>query len=188
MCLSTDQFTRVPSHVSKSQLLRLKKSSKYGKLSLKSDLGYFMQEYIQDLCWDLGLVFCSTQTSTQVPHLTSKKCCHVGIYVILGTQDLRLSVKWQGPTSMLSTAKIARIGLTWLGTPCEQAPIRLLILIRHLFFSGMWFIVAPRMDIKKRRVLKSLDYVPNDNHYSFNSQHELGCHRGGGLRPLWPYN
>jgi hypothetical protein len=33
----------------------------------------------------LGLAFYLTQLSTQVLSLTSKKCCHVGIHVILGT-------------------------------------------------------------------------------------------------------
>ena len=37
----------------------------------------------QDLCWELGLAYCSTQFSTQVSSLTSNKQCHVGIHVIL---------------------------------------------------------------------------------------------------------
>ena len=36
-----------------------------------------------------NLVYCSTQLSTQVLSLTSKKCCHVDIHVILGTWDPR---------------------------------------------------------------------------------------------------
>ena len=43
------------------------------------------------------------------PHL--QKCCHAGIHVIVGTQDLGPRVKWEVPTSMLSMAKIARIEL-----------------------------------------------------------------------------
>jgi hypothetical protein len=42
----------------------------------------------------LGLAFCSTQLSTQVLSLTSKTFCHLGIHVVLGTQDLGLCVKW----------------------------------------------------------------------------------------------
>ena len=74
-----------PNMEAKSQLLSLKKTFKYGQLSLKSDLDSFMHKYSWDLCWELGLAFCSTQLSTQVPSLISKKCCHMGIYVILGT-------------------------------------------------------------------------------------------------------
>ena len=44
-----------------------------------------MQKYLWDLCRELALAFCSTQLSTHVLSLTSKKCCHVGIHVILGT-------------------------------------------------------------------------------------------------------
>ena len=42
----------------------------------------------RDLCWELGLVFCCPQPSTQVPSLTSKKCRRVGIHVIIGTWDM----------------------------------------------------------------------------------------------------
>ena len=37
----------------------------------------------------LGLAFCATHLSTQVPSVTSKKCCHVGImsYMSLRTWD-----------------------------------------------------------------------------------------------------
>ena len=52
-----------------------------------SNLDYIMQEYLHDLCWELGLVFYSTQLSTQALSLTSKQCCLVGIHVILGTWD-----------------------------------------------------------------------------------------------------
>ena len=48
-----------------SQLLNLKKSIKYGYLSLKTYIAYFMQE-IAELCWELGLDFCLSQLSTQV--------------------------------------------------------------------------------------------------------------------------
>jgi len=60
----------------------------------KVGFDYFMQQYSWDLGWELGLAFCSTQFATQVPSLTSEKCCHVGIHVILGTWDLGPHVKW----------------------------------------------------------------------------------------------
>ena len=44
----------------------------------------FHTKYSQDLCWELGLVFSSTQLLTQVSNLTFKKYCYVGIHVILG--------------------------------------------------------------------------------------------------------
>jgi hypothetical protein len=39
---------------------------------------------LHDLCWQLGLAFCSTQLLTQIPSLTSKNCCDVDIHVIVG--------------------------------------------------------------------------------------------------------
>ena len=53
-----------PNIEAKSQLLSLKKPLEYGSLLVKSDLDYFMQKYSQDLCWELGLAFYSTQLST----------------------------------------------------------------------------------------------------------------------------
>ena len=49
-----------------------------------------MQKYLHDLGCELGLAFYSTQLAKQVPSLTSKKCCHVDIHLIVGTQDLGL--------------------------------------------------------------------------------------------------
>ena len=46
-----------------------------------------MQKYSRDLFRKLGLAFCSAQLSIQVLNMTFKKCCHVGIRVIV---DLRL--------------------------------------------------------------------------------------------------
>ena len=66
----------------KSQLASPKKSLKYGSLSSKLHLDYFMQKYSRDLCWELGLAFRST---THTPSRASEKCCHVGIHVIVGT-------------------------------------------------------------------------------------------------------
>ena len=82
-----------PNTEAMSQLLSLKKPSKYVFPSSKSDLDYFMQKYSQDSCWELGLAFCLTQLSIQVRLLTSKKCCHVDIHVILET--LRLGTPWE---------------------------------------------------------------------------------------------
>ena len=47
-------------------------------------VGSWLREYSWDLCWELGLVFCSTQLSAKVSSLTFKKCCHVGIHVTKG--------------------------------------------------------------------------------------------------------
>jgi hypothetical protein len=84
-----------PTHGSKSQLLSLNRSLKILLYTLMSKFDYFMQTYLQDLCWELDLTTCSTQHSTQVPSPTSKKCCHVSIHVTLGTEDLGpIYVKW----------------------------------------------------------------------------------------------
>lgn len=37
---------------------------------------------------ELSLAFGLTQLVAQDPSFTSKKCCHLGIHVILGTYDL----------------------------------------------------------------------------------------------------
>ena len=80
-----------PTPMIKSQLLGLKSPLKYGLYEI---LNILCKKY-QDLCCKLGLDFCSTQLSTQVPSLTFKKWCHVGIHVILGTWDLVWSGKFQ---------------------------------------------------------------------------------------------
>jgi hypothetical protein len=62
----------------KSQLFTLKNPLKYGQLSSKLDLwSFYTKTFMGLVCWELGLAFCLTQFSTQVPSLTSKKCCHV---------------------------------------------------------------------------------------------------------------
>jgi hypothetical protein len=67
-----------------SQLLSLEKSRECSLRSWKSDLGSL------DLCLELDLAFLLIQLSTRIPSLTPKKCCHVGIHVVLGTWDLGL--------------------------------------------------------------------------------------------------
>ena len=100
-----------PNMEKKYQLLNLKKPLKYGRLPLKSDLGYFMQKYLWDLCWELNLALYLIQLSPQVPSLTSKKCCHVGIHVILGTHDLRPPV-WSGKSQLSSSQRLRLHRLT----------------------------------------------------------------------------
>ena len=80
-----------------------------------------MQKNSWDLYWELGLAFCSTQLWTCVLSLTSKKCCHVGIHVILGTWDL--GPVWSGKSQLPSSQWLSLQGLTssklGLGTHCE---------------------------------------------------------------------
>jgi hypothetical protein len=68
----------------KSQFLSLEKALEHGQFSLKSDLDYFMRKYLWDLCWELAKFFFARPTFNTNPKPTSKKCDHVGIYVILG--------------------------------------------------------------------------------------------------------
>ena len=78
----------------KSQLSSLQKPLKYGWLSLRSDLEYFVWKHLWDLCWELGPAFCSNQLSTRVSSLTSKKCCHAGIISYLGDLGFRTWDPW----------------------------------------------------------------------------------------------
>jgi hypothetical protein len=83
----------------------------------------YMQKYLRDLGWELGLAFCSTQLATQVPSPTSKKCCQVGIQVILGTWDLVWNAKSQLPCSQrlrLHGLTSSNLGLR-TREPCEWA-------------------------------------------------------------------
>ena len=77
-----------PNVEAKSQRVCLKEPLRYGLLSWKLDLDYFMQKYPWEVGWELGLAFRSTQLATQVPSLASKKCGHLDIHVIVGTPDL----------------------------------------------------------------------------------------------------
>ena len=88
--------SRVPLMFSKSQ--HRDKSPNFWTLRNHWNMVYFHWSRIliiscqkknsRDLCWELGLGLCSTQLSTQNSQaLTSKKCCHVDIHVILGTWD-----------------------------------------------------------------------------------------------------
>jgi hypothetical protein len=112
-----------PTHISKSQHGR--KVPTFGPqetietwvITIKSWILITLHKNIRGtLCRHLGLAFCSTQPSTQAPSLTSKKCCHVGIHVILGTQEFGTPCEVVFPTFMLSTPKIAQINLERLGT------------------------------------------------------------------------
>jgi hypothetical protein len=61
-----------------------------------------------------------------------------------------------------------------------DVPNLVLILIEHLYWSGMWFGVAPKTDTKKRCVLKESGCVLNiyDNHYELNGQYKFKGRRG----------
>ena len=54
-----------------------------------------LNNFMQNIYWELGLAFCSTQLTTQILSLASKNLCHVGIHVILRTWDLVWSGKFQ---------------------------------------------------------------------------------------------
>ena len=82
--LKSQWCQQVPTWRLSPNFLSLNKSLKYGLYPVKSNLD-FRAKKSQDLCWELGQAFCSTRLSTQVLTPTLKKCCHVGIHVILGT-------------------------------------------------------------------------------------------------------
>ena len=118
----------IPSHahISKPQFLCLRSQLRYGKVSIKLDPDYFiiMQKHMQDLCWELGLAFASSQLSTQVSILTSKNCCcHVDIHVTLETWNSLWSGKSQLPCSQWPRLHGLTSSDLGLGTrePCEPA-------------------------------------------------------------------
>ena len=102
----------VPSPKSPLMLASPNMQTKPQIVSLKKSL-----EYSRDLCWELGLAFCSTQLSTQVPgpHLLKVLPCE---HPCRHTWDSWLGtyVQLYVPTPLLSTAEIVRINLKWLGT------------------------------------------------------------------------
>jgi hypothetical protein len=56
---------------------------------------FYAKHTFSELVLRVGSSFLLDPTlSAQVPSLTSKKCCHVGIHVILETQALEPRVKW----------------------------------------------------------------------------------------------
>jgi len=83
------------------------------------------------LRWELSLAFCSTQVSTYVPSLTSKKWCHVGIHVVFRDWGLGTSSEVASP-QLPCTQKLRLHGLTsgdlklmtrdlvWTGPSCGQ--------------------------------------------------------------------
>ena len=120
-----------PNMKARPQLLSLQKPSRYDWLSSKLDLDLFYEKNVE-FGLGVGLAFSSIQLSTQVPSLTSKKCCHVGIHVILGTWDPMWSGKSQLPCSQRLRLHIlisSHMGLTtwcpvWTG-PRFHLPLTL---------------------------------------------------------------
>ena len=102
-----------PTHVSKSQhegtisTLSLKTVLQYGWLSSKSDLDYSMQEDNWKTC---------VQSLIEQKDFASKKCCHVGVQVILETKVW--SGKSQFPCSQRLRLHILTSSDLGLGTPC----------------------------------------------------------------------
>ena len=101
--LRAGQFTRVPSptHVSKSPhggkvfTCESQWSLKIWLIIIKVRFWLFYANIFMGLRVKSWL--CSIQLATQIPSLTFKKCCHVGIHVIVGTHDLELGVKLVSP-------------------------------------------------------------------------------------------
>ena len=115
-----------PSMEAMSQLLSLKKSRNMVSYHWSQILIILWIKYLRDLCWEFGQVVGSIQLATQVPSLTSTKCCHVGHPC--HSWDLGLGT----PCELVSPNFHALNGsdcrdwpqVTWdlgLGTPCERA-------------------------------------------------------------------
>jgi hypothetical protein len=105
----------------------------------------------QDWFCKLGLAFCSTQLSTRVPSLTSKKWCHVGIHVILGTWDLVWSGKFQLTCShWLSLCRLTSSELgfrTW-----DMCDLALKVTLRTNQEPWLWKSKCPWKSFKGRTV------------------------------------
>ena len=66
---------------------------------------------------------------------------------------------------------------------CKVENNYLLLLLGHLYLSGMWFGVVPRVDINKTYVKRRLDCYSKYNNYSrFNSEHNWVV--GGGYMTI----
>ena len=77
---------------------------------MRTHVDFSMQNDSWALCWELCLAFCSTHLETQVPSLTSKKCCHVGIHVTVGNEDL--GRVWNGKSQLPCSQRLRLHGLT----------------------------------------------------------------------------
>jgi hypothetical protein len=143
-----------------SQLLSFDKPLEYSlfiSIEVKSWL-YYAKEFsrlvlrVGSSFW-LGLAFGSTQLSTQVLSFTSKKCCHVRYPC--HTWDLRPSMKWYVPTSMLSMAEMAWIDLKWTGTydlrPMWTGPKVALKLKEY----GIWLVAIDFPRFKNNSILNT---------------------------------
>jgi hypothetical protein len=85
-----------PVHIGSQALTHVTESQHGGKvptfepqgtieISIKVGSWLFYEKGFVGLVLRIGPSFCSTQLSTQVPSPHLQKCCHAGIYVILGS-------------------------------------------------------------------------------------------------------
>ena len=93
-----------PNIEAKSQCLNLKKLIKIWLIIIKVGSWILCQKINKSrgTCiesFGSTITLCSTQHLTQVPNLTSKECCHVRVYVMIGTWDHVQSGKSQFPCS-----------------------------------------------------------------------------------------
>ena len=93
----------------KYQLLSLRLVLKYGLYSLESDVDYFMRNVFEQLVLRVGSSFWLNPTlnASPKPHLQNMLSCWHPCHT--WDQDLGPHVKWQAPTSMLSTVEITQI-------------------------------------------------------------------------------
>ena len=109
-----------PTHVSKSQhggkvpTCEPQVITKIWLIMIKGRTWLFRAKIFAGLGLRVGSSFLLYPTCKTSPSLTSKKCCHVDIHLIVGTQDLGLVWSDKVPIFILSTVEIAQIDLKWL--------------------------------------------------------------------------
>jgi hypothetical protein len=117
MWVLSPTYVSKPQHGGKVPTFEPQESIKIWFTIINIESYYYSIKIFMGLALRVGSSFCSTQLSTQVPSLTSKKCCHVNIHVIRETWDL--GPVWSGK-SQLSHSQRPRlhglIDLAWLGT------------------------------------------------------------------------
>ena len=100
-----------------------RKPLQYGLQFIKVNCWLFYTQQFLKLLLRVGSSFFSTQLSTRVLSLVSKKCCHVGIHVLFGIRTL--DPMWRGRSQLPGSQRLRLFGLTssdlGLGTMYEMA-------------------------------------------------------------------
>jgi hypothetical protein len=161
-----------PTHVSKSQYgenvptFELQTSIKHGKVSLKSDIDYFVQKNVVGLM--LTLNFCSTQLSTQVPCLTSKSVA----WDIPSLKSLNPHGREISCIHQLETPKVCLSG----ASNFPKGTINLIIIIINTFIFFLQLSIAKHVRQKRlcrQQAFCSLQRVTGIKVSQYASNHKL---------------